>query len=99
MSTRKLKTVLEKEVGLLTFGMFLRAARTSMDLSQSAMAKKLGISRGTLCDIEKGRQLVSPALAMKIAQTAGLSATIAIKACLEDQLRKANIHMKIAVGE
>ncbi len=89
---------LERQTGPLTFGMFLRAARTSMDLSQVAMARRLGISRASLCDIEKGRQLVSPELAMKIAKKAGLSTTIAIKACLQDQLNKAKIRLKVELS-
>src|SRR5947209_8144935 len=95
MSTKRLDGLLKKEVGNLTFGMFLRVARTSMGLNQSAMAKKLGLKRGTLCDIEKGRQLVSPTLARKIAQKSGLSTTVAVKACLQDQLAKAHIHLKV----
>lgn len=96
MSTdKRVLSVIEKDIGPLTFGMFLRAARTSKDLSQAEMARFLGISRGTLCDIEKGRQLVSPTLAAKIAKKAGLSTTIAVKACLQDQLDKAKIKMTV----
>ena len=87
--------LLERQTGPLTFGMFLRSARTSRDLTQAAMARKLGISRGTLCDIEKGRQLVSPTLALKIAKIAGMSTTIAVKACLQDQLNKAKIKLTV----
>ena len=93
--TKELIPLLERQLGPLTFGIFLRAARTAMDLSQAEMARQLGISRGTLCDIEKGRQLVSPALAIKIAKKAGLSPTVAVKACLQDQLNKAKIKMKV----
>ncbi len=96
MSTKRAIPLLEKEVGELTFGMFLRVARGQLELSQVEMARKLKISRGTLCDLEKGRQLVSPSLAVRIAKTAGLSETIAVKACLQDQLKKANIKLKVA---
>ncbi len=92
-NSRRLLSVVETEMGPLTFGMFLRAARISLDLTQAAMARKIGISRGTLCDIEKGRQLVSPSLAIKIAKIAGLSTTVAVKVCLQDQLNKAKIKM------
>ncbi len=97
MSTKRAIPFLEKEVGELTFGMFLRVARGQLELSQVEMARKLKISRGTLCDLEKGRQLVSPSLAVRIAKTAGLSETIAVKACLQDQLKKANIKLKVAL--
>jgi len=78
----KAATITEKELGPLTFGMFVKSMRTSLDLTQIAMARKLGMSRGTLCDIEKGRQLVSIALAKKIAKKAGFSETVAITTCM-----------------
>ncbi len=97
MGTKKLIPLLEKEVGEMTFGMFLRVARGRLELSQTEMAKRLRVSRGTLCDIEKGRQLVSPILAVKIAKAAGLPETLAVKACLQDQLKKANIKLRVAL--
>lgn len=97
MNTKRLSPFLEKELGPLTFALFLRAARTSMGLTQIELAKKLGIAKGTLCDLEKGRQLVSPSLAKKIAKKASLSEKLAIKACLQDQLNKANIKLKVEV--
>lgn len=93
MSTKDLEAVLEKKLGPLTFGMFVRAMRTTLGLSQAEMARKLKISRGTLCDIEKGRQLVSIALAKKIAKKAGFSETVAIKTCIQDQLNKAKVKL------
>jgi DNA-binding XRE family transcriptional regulator len=87
-------TLLEKDLGPLTFGMYLRSMRTTLDLSQTAMAKKLGMSRGTLCDIEKGRQQVSLSLAKKIAHNAGFSETLAIKAAIQDQLTKAKVKLR-----
>lgn len=94
MSTkRKAKDLLEKEIGQLSFGMFLRTSRKSMDLTQEQLANKLGVSKSVVCDLEKGRQLVSPSLAMKIAKKAGLSDVLAVKLCLQDQLKKAGIKM------
>ena len=96
MSTNKrLLDSIGKDIGTITFGMFLLAARTSKDMTQAEMARFLGVSRGTLCDLEKGRQLVSPTLATKIAKKAGLSTTIAVRACLQDQLDKAKIKLVV----
>ncbi|PIR22601.1 MAG: transcriptional regulator [Deltaproteobacteria bacterium CG11_big_fil_rev_8_21_14_0_20_45_16] len=92
-TNRRLKFVLENEVGELTFGSFLRVARRSMELTQSEMASTLGVSKSVVCDLEKGRQLVSPRLAVKIAKKAGLSEVIAVKLCLQDQLKRAKIKM------
>lgn len=94
MSTKKrLSSVLKKKHGTVTFAMFMRTARESLDLTQVEMAKILSVSKGTLCDIEKGRQLVSVALAKKIAQKANLSQALAIRACIQDQLNKANVDL------
>ena len=39
--------------GPLTFGMAVEALRIRDELSQSAFAKKLGVSRQYLCDVER----------------------------------------------
>jgi DNA-binding XRE family transcriptional regulator len=95
MTIKRLLPVLEKDTGPLTFGMFMGVARQSLGLSQVEMAKKLGIARGTLCDIEKGRQLVSTTLAVKVARKAGLSEELAVRACLQDQVNKVKLKKKV----
>lgn len=90
-------TALLKSTGPLSFGMFLRVARTSLGLTQSEMAVILEISKSNLCDIEKGRQLVSPDFAKKVAKKAGLSEEIAVQACLQDQLKKAKIKYNVSL--
>jgi DNA-binding XRE family transcriptional regulator len=98
MTTKSLLKKLESEVGPLTFGMFLRVSRNSMGLTQQELANQLGIAKGTLCDIEKGRQLVSVELAKKIAKAAKLSEVIAIEACFVDQLKKAKLKLQVKVS-
>lgn len=96
MSTKKsAKNLLENMIGSATFGSFLRAARTSMDVTQAKMGKLLGVSKSVICDIEKGRQMVSPKLAHKIAKKAGLSTKLAVQLCLQAQLRLSKIDMKV----
>lgn len=84
-----------KKMGPFTFGMFIRSMRTTLDLTQIQMAKNLGITKGTLCDIEKGRQIVSVQLAKKIAKKCGFSELLAIESCLQDQLVRAKISFKV----
>lgn len=95
MRTKRLLPILLKAHGPFTFGMFMRGARTSLDLTQVQMAKKLGIAKGTLCDIEKGRQLVSVTFALKVARKAGLSKDQAVRACLQDQVNKAKLRRRV----
>lgn len=99
MATQKnLKELLEKDLGPLTFAMFARGSRASKDLTQTEMASLLKISKSTLCDIEKGRQLVSPALAAKIAKKCGLSVKVAVEAALRDQLKKAKLDLDVRIA-
>jgi DNA-binding XRE family transcriptional regulator len=95
---QKFKSKLKKEVGPLSFGLFMRVSRTSLGLTQEELAKRLGLTRGNVCDIEKGRQLVSTDLALKVARKAGLPEKLALKACLQDQVRKAGSEAKVEVS-
>ena len=98
MTTKmKASDFFEKELGPMTFGAFLTSVRTLLDITQAALARKLKVSRSMICDIEKGRVLVSPALAHRIAKIAGFPVKFAVKYCLQDQLRKANLKMNIYV--
>ncbi len=90
-SNKDLKSFLETRVGPFTFVMFMRSVRGLHDMTQSEAAKLLGMSKGTLCDIEKGRQLVSVTLAKKIAKKFKYPEIVAIQASLQDQLRKAKL--------
>ncbi len=99
MSTRKsARKLLEKEVGAASFGMFLKSARLALDLTQEEMSEKLGVTKSVISDIERGRQLVSPTLAIKIAKKAKLSDRVAVRLCLQDQLNKAKIKMQVEVA-
>lgn len=93
--TTKYKNFVDYDTSHVGFSTYLRGARSILGLTQVAAAKKLGISRSTLCDIEKARQLVSPALAKKYAKKLKLSEKAAIKACLQDQINKAKLPYKI----
>lgn len=98
MSTKfKATEFFERELGPMTFGAFLSSVRELLNLTQAALARKLKVSRSMICDIEKGRVLVSPSLAHKIAKIAGFPAKFAIKYCLQDQLRKANLKMNVYI--
>ena len=95
---RKFKAKLDEEFGPFSFALFMRAARTSLGFTQEELGKKLGLSRANICDIEKGRQLVSTELAVKVARKAKLSEKLALQACLQDQVRKTGSEAKVAVS-
>ncbi len=95
MSTKSLTKVLKSDLGEISFGGFLRSARTMRDMSQTEMAEFLGISKGTLCDIEKGRQNVSIDLAWKIAKKCRLPEVIAVECAIRDQLRRSGLRLDV----
>lgn len=97
MNTKSLTKTLRKELGPISFGGFLRSARTLKNKTQKEMADFLGIAKGTLCDIEKGRQRVSIELAARIAKKCGLSEAMAIECAVMDQLLKCGLKYHIEV--
>lgn len=97
MSIKEARQVFEKIHGPFTFANFMVGSRTTLNLTQVEMAKKLGISKAALCEIEKGRTLVSPEAAVRYAKKAGFSETVALEACFQDQLRKAKIKKRVKI--
>ena len=59
---------LEKKLGPLSLGKALVATRETDEITQAAFARKLGLSRANLADIEKGRKRVSPERAARFAR-------------------------------
>jgi putative transcriptional regulator len=97
MSTRSAVEILEKKFGPATFGGYLRAMRTMNDLTQEEMAKKLNMSKGGICDIEKGRQFVSIELAAKIAKKCKMSEEMAVFYVINDSIRRAGLKYEITI--
>ena len=95
---RKFRSKFEKNTGPLSFALFMRVARQSLGLTQREFGKRLGLSSANICDIEKGRQLVSTELAVKVAKKARLPEKIALQACLQDQVSKAGSVAKVVVS-
>jgi len=86
---------LEKSLGPMTLATFLSSWRESLGLSQVAFAKKLGISAANLCDIEKGRQLISPKKATQIAKKIGYSETVLVELVINEQLAADGLKFRV----
>lgn len=99
MSTRKTFNIhsLERRYGRMTFSKFLVSWRKSEDFSQVEFAKKLGISKANLCDLEKGRKRVSPERAAKIARKLGLPPAGLIQLALQDMLDELGLDFQVEV--
>lgn len=88
MITKSYFEKIEKKYGVMTFADMLKAWRESEGLSQTAFAKKLGLSVQNLNDLEKGRRIPSASRAAKIAKKLGLPEVGLIQLALKDSLVK-----------
>lgn len=79
----------------MTFGLFICAFREAEGVSQAEYAKKLGISRANLCDLEKGRKLPSPTRASHIAKKIMVSEEILVQLAIQDSLRDAKLKYRV----
>jgi transcriptional regulator with XRE-family HTH domain len=96
MNTKmKASDYLEKKYGKLSLGELIKSFRESDEISQTDFASKLNISRANLCDIEKGRKLVSPERAVRFAKVLKLPEQLFLKLALDDLLLQSNLKYKV----
>ena len=88
---------LESLVDELTFGGLIEAMRQAEEMSQVEFAKKLGISKQHLCDIEKGRKFVSPERAARFAKILGHSEQSFVALALQDIVNQGGLKLKVSV--
>lgn len=88
---------LEKNIGRVSFAMFIRSWRLSDEISQTDFAKKIGISVQNLNDLEKGRRIPSPARAAKIAKKLHVPELGLIQFALDDMLHKDGLNFKVTL--
>lgn len=81
----------------LTFANNLLAIRQGEEMTQIEFAKKLGVTRQYLCDIEHGRRFVSPKMAVEYAEILGYSKNQFVRLCLQDLLDRDGLGMIIDV--
>ena len=88
---------LEKRLGKLTVGEFLRTWRKTEEMSLKDFGKLIGLSVANLCDIEKMRKGVSPEKAEQIAKVIGVPPALLVRLSIEEQLHAAGLHYKVEV--
>lgn len=96
MSTRARK-FLESRVGFLTLGKLLLSIRQGEEMSQTEFARKLGVSKSHLCDIEQDRKAVSPERAAYFAKRLGFSEAQFVRLALQGLLDRENLQMTVSV--
>jgi transcriptional regulator with XRE-family HTH domain len=101
MSIRKKSSALlalEKLTGgPVTLGKLIEAIRLGEEMTQPAFAKKLGLSKSHLNDIEKGRKIVSPERAARFAQILGYSRERFVALSLQALVDQAGLRFKVDV--
>lgn len=78
-----------------TLGTMLRSMRKCEEMSLAEFAKILKITPQKLCDIEQGRRFISPKMAAEFARLLGDSPDFFVLQCLEDELERNKIDVKI----
>lgn len=99
MTTNNLdaRSVLESMVGPLTFGNMLSCIRKCDELSQVEFAKKLGLSKSHLCDIEQDRKSVSPERAARFAKILGYSERQFVRLALQSLIDRSGLRLTVNV--
>ena len=80
-----------------SLGSLLESIREADEISQTAFAKKLKISKQHLCDIEKRRKFVSPERAAKFAKVLGHSERGFVTLALQDLVSQSGLKFKVSV--
>ena len=102
MSTKKKSEtmrLLEEAAGRpLTLAGLLESLREGEEASLASFAHRLGISSSHLCDIEKGRKVVSPERAARFAKVLKRSPEQFVRLALQGLVDEAGLKMKIDVN-
>ena len=101
MSTKKKSDTmrfLENTAGRsLSLAGLIESIRLGEEMSQTAFSKILGISSSHLCDIEKGRKVVSPERAARFAKILGRSPEQFVRLALQELVNDAGLKMIVNV--
>ncbi|PCI35268.1 MAG: transcriptional regulator [Thiotrichales bacterium] len=96
--TKKTEKKLQRITGIpLTLGNFLWSISKCDEMTQAEFAEKQGISKQYLCDLERGRRLVSPKMAAGYAKLLGYSYEQFVRLSLQDMVDRDGINFIIEV--
>jgi transcriptional regulator with XRE-family HTH domain len=79
----------------LTFGEHLRAIRLGEEMTQAEMAKKLGVTKAHVSDLENGRKVVSIDRAACWAKTLGYHPADFVRLAINDAIRRAGLRYSV----
>ena len=88
---------LEGIVGPLTLGKYVNAIRLGEEETLEVFAKKLGVSKQHLCDVEKDRRSVTAERAAKWAKRLGYPVDQFVTLVLQAEVDAAGLDLKVTV--
>jgi transcriptional regulator with XRE-family HTH domain len=97
-SSRAIKLMERLTGGPLTFGKMLQAVREGEELTLETFAKRIGVSRQNLCDIEKGRKGGSPERAARWARLLGYPEAQWVRLALQAELDAAGLKYRVEIA-
>ena len=92
-----MKLLEEISGGPLTLGRAIESIRKVQEFSQDECARKLGVSKSHLCDVEKGRKTVSPERAAKWARALGYPESVLVRLAIQSELDAAGLKYKVEI--
>ena len=98
-TTSKWEKELEKERGPLTFGILLESHRKCEGMTQQELGDLLGISKASVCDLEKSRKIPSPSRAFEIASVFGVLPSLWVEIALQDHFEERGLKLKVSIQE
>lgn len=81
----------------MTFGGLIRSLRKSDEIPQTVLAKKLGVSKQFLSDVEHNRKEVGIDFAKKVATSLGYSIEPLLELLIKQQLKRHRLNYKIEI--
>ena len=84
--------------GPLDLGKAIESVRKCDGLTLDNCARKLGISKSHLCDVEKGRKTVSPARAAKWSRILGYSESVFVQLAIQAELDAAGLKYSVNIS-
>jgi transcriptional regulator with XRE-family HTH domain len=84
--------------GPIGLGALIEAIRQAEEETQTQFAARLGVSRSHLCDIEKGRKVVSPERAARFAELLGYSPDQFVRLALQDSVNRTGLRYTVQLS-
>lgn len=83
--------------GALTFGAMIESTRICDEITQVELARRMGISKSYLCDLEKGRKFPSLEMAAKFGKVLGYAPAYFVQMAITEQIRKAGLKLTVEI--